>query len=116
MSKKKEFFVFYICAPYVTMYRVNNNEGVIMRYTKNEIILSFARFAKLMGRKIGKEIGDWQLDCASCYGGYVIEECMESGGIDHPLGSRRRTASEMYLSLHMAINAIETLNYKKGEQ
>jgi len=86
-----------------------------MRYTKSEIVGMFNRLCRAMNKTPGFQLGQWSLDYSSVYGGYVIEEAMESGGVDHPLGLKRRTASEMYLSLHMAACAAEMIQQKKKQ-
>ncbi len=96
-----------------------------MKYTKDEVRGMFNRLLKAAGkshgtiyRKDGFEgifhvEGGWSLDYASVYGGYVIEQQEESGGISHPYGSLRRTAKEMYLSMHMTAQALEDISYRK---
>lgn len=59
--------------------------------------------------------GGWMLDYAPIYGGYVIEEEVEGGGISHPFGCMRRSAREMYLSMYMTCMAIEQMNYQKEQ-
>ena len=85
-----------------------------MRYTKAEILGMFNRLVKAMNKKIGREVGDLQLDYASCYGGYVIQElCNDQGGIRHLFGSNRRNAKEMYLSMLMTTIMLEELSYQQ---
>jgi len=60
-------------------------------------------FTRMIGKEIGHEKGQWRLDYASCYGGYVIEENMDNGGISHPFGSRRVNKSHMEYALRMLI-------------
>ena len=76
-----------------------------MRCTKQELQGMLGRLAKTLGKKL-------RFDYIACYGGYVVVEYCELGGEDHPFGSLRRTAKEMYLSLHMAAMAVESLAVK----
>ncbi len=81
-----------------------------MRYTKNHVIGMFQRLSKAICKRTDAE--DWKplyLDHNGIYGGYVIEQQEESGGISHPFGSMRRSAKEMYYSMHMATQALENL-------
>jgi|HubBroStandDraft_3_1064219.scaffolds.fasta_scaffold34316_6 hypothetical protein len=83
------------------------------RTTKKEIIGVFNILCRIMNKTAGHQQGDWCLDYAPIYGGYVIEEIMESGGISHPFGSGRRSAREMYLSLNMAIDAVTEIKHQQ---
>lgn len=83
-----------------------------MRITKSEIHGMFNRMIKTMMRHNPKlDYTNWQLDYVSCYGGYVVEQIGENGGVSHPLGMRRRSAAEMYCSMLMVCNALECLEY-----
>lgn len=83
------------------------------RYTKREIQCTFESLCKNMGKTAGYKEGNWCLDHAPIYGGYVIQAQLEGGGIDHPFGSDRRSGSEMYLSMQMAIRAFQELRYQQ---
>lgn len=85
-----------------------------MKYTKKEVQGMFTRLAKAMNKHIdaGSRNG-LSLDYISCYGGYVIEEYTEDGGISHPFGSMRRSAREMYLSMYMTTQALEDIRHKQ---
>lgn len=39
--------------------------------------------------------GAWRLNYAGCYGGWVIQEFCENGGVSCPLGYRRHNASTL---------------------
>lgn len=80
-----------------------------MKYTKSEVQGMFSRLAKAMKRE------DLTLDYVSCYGGYVIEQIDENGGVNHPYGAMRRSAREMYLSMHMTTQALEDIRYKQEQ-
>jgi hypothetical protein len=81
-----------------------------MRITKSEVKGMFIRLVRAMGKH--KDDG-LVLDYVACYGGYVIEELIPSGGVSHPFGCKRRTAKEMYLSMHMTAQALEDIKYKR---
>jgi hypothetical protein len=84
-----------------------------MRITKAEVRGMFKRLVKAMGEDV--ERGDLVLDYVSHYGGYVIEEISFQGGVSHPFGCVRRTAKEMYLSMYMAVQALEDMRHKQEQ-
>lgn len=53
------------------------------------------------------------LDYVSHYGGYVIEEPLEKGGIDHPFGSLRRNKPDM---IHFLRGLIAGLTHTKQRE
>ena len=58
-------------------------------------------------------IGAWMLHNASCYGGWVIQECHnQGGGIDNPLGQNRYPLQIFYTLISFAR---QTLWLKKQE-
>lgn len=81
-----------------------------MKYTKKEVQGMFTRLANAMNNP-----KDLQLDYVSCYGGYVIEQIDENGGVNHPFGSPRRSAREMYLSMLMTAQALEDIRYRQEQ-
>ncbi len=87
-----------------------------MRYSKADVKGMFSRLVRAMGKR--EDAGSYDglsLDYAPIYGGYVIEELHPDSGINHPFGSLRRSAREMYLSMYMAANALEDLKYRKEQ-
>ncbi len=87
-----------------------------MKYTKTEVQGMFSRLAKAMNKSI--DAGNYNglvLDYAPIYGGYVIEELGPHGGCSHPYGCLRRSAREMYLSMHMAAQALEDIKYRQEQ-
>lgn len=68
-------------------------------------------FFRLLNATRTKE--KWMLDYNATYGGYVIEQIEQLSGVSHPLGSRRRSTREMYLSMLMTCQALEDLIYKQ---
>ena len=91
-----------------------------MRYTKSEVHKMFTHLVKLLCQINGFSSNpkDYKLDYVSIYGGYVIEKLEnEQGGISNPLGSLRRSAAEMYLSMQMTAYTLERMLYTpKGEE
>jgi len=95
-----------------------------MRTTKAEVNTMFKRLLKALGKEQGPIMlldnrdnvnhisGGYILDYAPIYGGYVIEEECENGGISHPFGSPRRSAREMYLSMLMTAQALENVKHE----
>ncbi len=90
------------------------------RYTKKDARKCGEAFAKGMGKKFGDcwtkkkggglkaDVGCWNVDYNSIYGGAVITEISnEAGGITHPFGSMRRKPSEFCDTVHFASRAIE---------
>lgn len=87
-----------------------------MRYTKSELKGMFSRLVKAMGKsEDGGNYNGLVLDYAPIYGGYVIEELSPEGGCSHPFGCMRRSAREMYLSMHMAAQALEDVRWKQEQ-
>lgn len=78
------------------------------RITKSELIGMFKRLAKAMNKRIDAgSCNGLGLDHNAIYGGYMIVEYGEHGSESHPFGSARRSAKEMYLSMYMAVVALE---------
>lgn len=87
-----------------------------MKYTKKEVQGMFNRLAKAMNKIVdGGNYDGLVLNYAPIYGGYVIEQLGPAGGCSHPFGSLRRSAREMYLSLHMTAQALEDIRYKQEQ-
>ena len=85
-----------------------------MRTTKKEVENSFKAFIKAINGKVAtsyNDVGAYDLDHNSTYGGYVIERVHnEHGGVSHPFGDTRRNASEMASTLWFAASAIDKIN------
>lgn len=60
-------------------------------------------FLKSAGKKKGYNLGEYSLDFASVYGGYIIVEHKENGGVHHPFVNRRLSLKEMDAVLDMAL-------------
>jgi len=87
-----------------------------MKYTKKEVQGMFNRLAKAMNKIVdGGNYDGLVLDYAPIYGGYVIEQLGPEGGCSHPFGSLRRSAREMYLSMHMTAQALEDIRYRQEQ-
>lgn len=78
-----------------------------MRVTKKFLVRKLYVLCDLLGR------GGWSLDYAPLYGGYIVVETLQNGGENHPLLSRRLTASEMAAALDMAVSV---MGFKKQMQ
>lgn len=98
-----------------------------MRYTKSDIKVMFKRLLKALNKEEGPLMlldnsdnvnhypGGYCLNYSSVYGGYVIEEEMEGGGISNPFGCMRRNGREMYLSMYMTAQALEDIRYRQEQ-
>lgn len=87
-----------------------------MKYTKKEVQGMFNRLAKAMNKIVdGGNYDGLVLDYAPIYGGYVIEQLGPEGGCSHPFGSLRRSAREIYLSMHMTAQALEDIRYRQEQ-
>ena len=74
----------------------------------------FVRLVKAMKKKIdGGSYNGLALDHAACYGGYCITEYGENGTQSYPCGTKRRDAREMYLSMELAAQILEDIEYEK---
>lgn len=81
--------------------------------------IAFMRLAKAMNKKVGgytklkngkykANIGNWTLDYASVYGGYVIHQMYNAGGaVSEPFGSRRFPKGAFIAMCNFAIRALE---------
>lgn len=80
-----------------------------MRTTKSEVQAVFERFCKVHGYRIAtsfNDVGAYELDHNSIYGGYVINQIMnDGGGVTQPFGSKRMKAEPFVDSMRMAIAA-----------
>ena len=83
------------------------------RVTKQDVKSMFDRLCKAMKKLNDEKYKELTLDYIACYGGYVIEQACENGGVSNPLGSIRRSAKEMYLSMYMTAQALEDLAREK---
>lgn len=83
-----------------------------MRTTKQEVQGMFKRLLRGMGVNESTQNHNegWYLEYNAIYGGYKVELIHEDTSVSHPLGEVRRSAKEMYNSLHMACCAIEIKN------
>lgn len=85
------------------------------RYSRNDVYVQVKRLGEALGHDMyasslpySEQVGSWQLDYNSAYGGYVIYEVMNAGGgVTEPLGGRRRKAGEMMDALRFALYALE---------
>ena len=65
--------------------------------TKGKITKMFESIANHLNKSTDGSIGSWELDHAPCYGGYVINEIVNTGGgIMSPFGTHRMKANAFY--------------------
>jgi hypothetical protein len=71
------------------------------RYTKGMAEKAFEILAKRCNKEIGHydknyepKPGAWELNYAPEYGGFIIEELDNRGGVNHPFGEGRKSAKE----------------------
>lgn len=74
------------------------------RITRKNVEGTFRVFCKMIGKEVGQQPGQWYLDT---YLGYCVEEVLPSGGVRQPFGSTRRNTSEMFYTLHFALNLLD---------
>lgn len=74
------------------------------RVTRKDCETAFGILARMLGREIGQDAGQWYLDYAPPYGGYVI---CEHGGRRYPLTRNRLPARQFLAAVNMAIEAVE---------
>jgi hypothetical protein len=81
------------------------------RITAKQVEGLFKTFAQACGKHLAKshsDVGGWQLDYNSAYGGWMILEITnESGGATDPMGSTRRPTTEMWYTMQFALRTIE---------
>ena len=81
-----------------------------MRTTKKEVKAVFERFCDVNGYGVAEnynDVGKYELNYASCYGGYVIQKISnEAGGVSQPFGYKRRTAGEFVDCLRFAMDVV----------
>jgi len=87
-----------------------------MRTSRKEVEAAFELFVKSIGGKVAtgyNDVGAYRLDYNNVYGGYNIEQIhTQSGGVTNPFGANRRTASEMFDTLHFGRYTAETMKAK----
>lgn len=68
------------------------------RYTRKDAEAAFDRLCAMLGKRRASSYDDkgaWQLDYNPVYGGYVVHELLDHGGVTEPLGSERVSAREL---------------------
>lgn len=88
-----------------------------MRTTKQQLQTVFKRLVMAMNKRLDAgSYNGYVLEHDSLYG-YLIVEYDPLGGENHPFGSGRRNAREMFLSMYMTCEALEIVNrQKEGKQ
>lgn len=84
-----------------------------MRTTKVEVIAVFKLWVAAINGDVGvmyNNVGGYQLDHSSVYGGYVISRiCNPQGGVSHPLGNNRLPAYYFVQALRMSMRSLEEM-------
>lgn len=82
-----------------------------MRTNKKYIEAVFDRLLNALGKRRAtsySDVGGWQLDHNSIYGGYNIEEIAStSGGVSQPFGPMRMKAGPFAEAMQFALRALE---------
>lgn len=96
------------------------------RYTRSNAEQAFDRLATALGKDHSPngggswrrvdgqnvaQVGWWELDYNSAYGGFVIHEIgNEAGGVSCPMGHTRHTAREFCSRVSFALDALRVAN------
>ena len=87
------------------------------RATKTEIDEVFKLFCEALGKRVAQtwnDAGAWTLDYAKEYGGYVIQEIIDSRGArETPLGDQRYSATELVERMRFALRWLEQKDRNK---
>lgn len=87
-----------------------------MRYSRKDAERAFERLCALLDKEAsvyGRDgarwaIGAWRLDFDGAYGGYQVQEIVNSqGAVTCPLGDMRRTAREFCESVYFVQRCLE---------
>jgi hypothetical protein len=89
---------------------ISKQNGMNMRITKSMLENRMKYLCKLMGKDLGFEKGNWNLDNYPLAGGWIVVEFLENGGEHHPLCCTRMDAGEMFSALEMAISCLQMKN------
>lgn len=85
------------------------------REGKKYVETVFKNFTEACGKHVASswdDVGGWQLDHNSIYGGYVIHEVSNSsGGVSEPFGSTRMKASQFTEAMHFAMRALRAVEH-----
>ena len=87
------------------------------RATKTEVNEVFKLFCKAIGKRVAatwNDVGAWTLDYAKEYGGYAIQEIIDSRGArETPLGDQRYTATDLVERMRFALRWLEQKDRNK---
>ena len=83
--------------------------GPAVRCTHQDVERAFRLQCQLLGRTEGLEKGQWYLDHARDYGGYVVTERSTSGGEIRPLGGERLSATRFCISIGFTMAIVQHL-------
>ena len=87
------------------------------RITSRQVEGLFKTLATKCGHRVATtygpiDIGAWRLDFNSVYGGWNLEEIVNSsGGVTLPLGEARRKNTEMWYTMQFALRAIDACKH-----
>jgi hypothetical protein len=80
-----------------------------VKYTHQDVERAFRLLCQLLGRTEGYGIGQWHLDHARDYGGYVVTGRGEDGGEARPLGGDRLSATRFCECVGFTMAVVEQL-------
>jgi len=84
------------------------------RATSTELNEVFKLFCEAIGKRVAEtwnDTGAWTLDYAKEYGGYVIQEIIDSRGArETPLGDQRYSATELVERMRFALRWLDQKN------
>ncbi len=82
------------------------------RITRKDVEGAFELLCATLGKRIAtayNDVGAWQLDHNSIYGGFVIEEVVNvHGGVSRPMGDQRCNAREFRQMCLFTVRAIQS--------
>lgn len=79
------------------------------RITQKILLKKLEILCRFLGKTVGYKEGQWDINYAQCYGGYIVVEYGENGGEHHPLLNKRLTAQQMSDCLDTAIQMIHVM-------
>ena len=90
---------------------------ITYRATSTELNEVFKLFCKAIGKRVAEtwyDTGAWTLDYAKEYGGYAIQEIINSRGAkETPLGDHRYSATELVERMRFALRWLEQKDRNK---
>jgi hypothetical protein len=80
-----------------------------VRYTHQDAERAFRLLCQLLDHTEGMGVGQWHLDHARDYGGYIIVERHADGGESRPVWDQRLSATRFCECVGFAMSVIEQL-------